>query len=1237
MPISSSSARRAEPAPRPLAEFHPAVRQWFERHFAAPTPAQVEAWPAIREGLSTLVAAPTGSGKTLTAFLAAIDALVVEGLAAGGELADATQVVYVSPLKALSNDIRINLEQPLAGIREELARLGLPDVDIRSAVRTGDTPQVERGAMRKRPPHILVTTPESLYILLGSESGRQMLAGVRSVIVDEIHALAGSKRGSHLALSLERLQALCPRPLLRIGLSATQKPIEKVARFLVGASGNPRDPACRIVDIGYTRPRDLGIEVPPVALEAVMSNDTWELVYDRLAHLAGEHRTTLVFVNTRRMAERVTRFLAERLGSRQVAAHHGSLAKELRLDAEQRLKAGQLKVLVATASLELGIDIGDVELVCQLSSPRSIAAFLQRVGRSGHSVGGTPKGRLFPTSRDDLVECAALLDSVRRGELDSLVLPRQPLDVLAQQIVAEVACQEWREDDLYRLVIRAEPYAGLERERFDEVLRMLAEGYHSRLGVRGAYLHRDALNGLLRGRRGARLTALTSGGTIPDTGDYSVLLEPQGLLVGTVNEDFAVESLAGDVFQLGNTSYRIIRIEPGRVRVEDAQGQPPNIPFWLGEAPGRSDELSASVARLRDTLDELLGEGQALPEGRRLEPAIAWLGATLGLDDGAARQIVEYLARARQALGGLPGSRRLVMERFFDESGGMQLIIHSPHGSRLNRAWGLALRKRFCRSFNFELQAAATEDAIILSLSTSHSFPLDEVWRYLHSASAEHLLVQAVLDAPLFGVRWRWNLTTSLGLPRYAGSRKVPPQLLRMKSEDLLASVFPDQVACLENIVGEREVPDHPLVAQTLDDCLHEAMDCEGWLALLRDMESGAVDLLARDLPAPSALAAEILTARPYAYLDDAPLEERRTQAVQNRRWSDPESADDLGALDLEAIEAVRGEAWPEARNADEMHEALNSLGFLTSGEAEANPGWGEWLAQLSEQRRAGRLDCAGSTLWLAAERLPAMRLVHPAAKVPDAFQAPRGYPPPDSAEAATVELTRARLGGFGPRTAGQLAADLGIGLADQQYALAALEREGYVLRGRFSPGATEEEWCERHLLARIHRYTVKRLRREIEPVERADFMRFLFDWQRLAPGTRGRGAESLATVVEQLEGFQAAAAAWESELLAARVADYASHWLDQLCRSGRIVWARLAGRSKAAGGPLRSAPIVLLPRRELGLWSVLQRDAPEPELSPRAARVLEVLREQGASFFDELSQDAHLLRSELENALGEL
>lgn len=992
-----------------LADFHPAVRAWFAGRFAAPTPAQAQAWPAIRAGRSTLVAAPTGSGKTLTAFLAAIDELVEQGLAEGG-LPDACFVVYVSPLKALSNDIRINLDEPLAGIREELQRQGLGDVEIRTAVRTGDTPQGERQAMRKRAPHILVTTPESLYVLLGSASGRAMLASCRSLIVDEIHAIAGSKRGSHLALSLERLESLCGRPLQRIGLSATQKPIEAVARFLGGnpASGEALAPSrdCLIVDVGYSRERDLAIEVPPLPLEAVMSNDAWETVYDRLALLVAEHRTTLVFVNTRRLAERAARHLSERLGNAAVAAHHGSLARELRLDAEQRLKRGELRVLVATASLELGIDIGDVELVCQLGSPRSIAAFLQRVGRSGHSVGGTPKGRLFPQSRDDLIECAALLDCVRRGELDSLVIPRQPLDVLAQQIVAEVASQEWDEDALFALMTRAAPYAQLSRASYEAVLGMLAEGYNGRAGVRAAYLHRDAVNRRLRGRRSARLVALTSGGTIPDAGDYNVLLEPQGMQVGTVHEDFAVESIAGDVFQLGNQSYRILRIEAGRVRVEDAAGQPPSIPFWLGEAPGRSDELSAGVARLRGEIEQKL-----VASDGELQPVIDWLVAEHGLSPAAARQMVEYLARARAALGRLPTRDCLVMERFFDESGGMQLIIHSPLGSRVNRAWGLALRKRFCRSFNFELQAAATEDALVLSLSTSHSFPLDEVWRYLHSNSAEHLLIQALLDAPLFGVRWRWNATCALGLPRAAGGRKVSPQLQRMRSEDLLASVFPDQVACQENLVGEREVPDHPLVAQTLDDCLHEAMDAEAWLALLRRMESGAVELVARDLPAPSALAAEILGARPYAFLDDAPLEERRTQAVQNRRWSDPESADDLGALDAEAIVAVAEEAWPRVRDADEMHEALLALGCVTPEEVAANDSWAGWLAQLAKARRAACLHLEDRpAFWLAAERLPQLLALHPLGSLKPAIVAPAGHDRPWEADGGTGAFAPGRF-----------------------------------------------------------------------------------------------------------------------------------------------------------------------------------------------------------------------------------
>ncbi len=1223
--------------------FHPAVADWFQRTFAAPTGAQALAWPHIEAGRSTLVAAPTGSGKTLTAFLCAIDALVRDALAHDGALPDETLVVYVSPLKALSNDIHVNLDAPLAGIGESLARLGLPVPEIRTAVRTGDTTQAERAALRKRAPHILVTTPESLYVLLSSTSGRRMLSTVRSVIVDEIHALANSKRGSHLALSLERLDALTGRTLPRIGLSATQKPIDAVARFLVGGhDGAPRD--CAIVDTGHVRERDLALELPRVPLEPVMATDVWEQVYDRIAELASAHRTTLVFVNTRRTAERTARHLAERLGRDAIAAHHGSLAKEHRFDAEQRLKRGELKVLVATASLELGIDIGDVDLVCQIGSPRGIAPFLQRVGRSGHHVGGIPKGRLFPLSRDELVECAALLDSVRRGELDTLRIPEAPLDVLAQQIVAEVACAEWNEDALYRSFTRAAPYARLPRERFDDVVRMLAEGFSSRRGVRAAYLHRDIVGGTVRGRRNAMMTATTSGGTIPDTADYAVLLEPQGIQVGTVNEDFAVESIAGDVFQLGNQSYKIIRIETGRVRVEDARGQPPTIPFWFGEAPARSDELSVAVSRLRARVDTLLAQGDAMTAANaaepasRLAPALRWLVDELQLPPEAATQIVDYLARSRTALGALPTQDTLVMERFFDEAGGTQLVIHSPFGSRINRAWGLALRKRFCRTFNFELQAAATDDAIILSLSQAHSFALDEVWRYLRAASAEHVLIQALLDAPLFGARWRWNATTSLALPRFTGGRKTAPQLQRMKSEDLLATVFPDQAACLENIVGERDIPNHPLVAQTLDDCLHDAMDTDGWLALLRRIEGGAVELVARDLPAPSPLAAEILNAKPYAFLDDAPLEERRTQAVLARRWSDPESTDDLGALDADAIAAVRDEAWPLVRDTDEMHEALATLACIAEDEANAREGWPAWLAELAERRRATRLTIAkGKRLWVPVERLVCVSALHPDARRTPALKVPAACAAPWEADAALVDVIRARLTGFGPLTIDAIARPLGVPAERVAIALAALEREGYVMRGRFTPGATDDEWCERHLLARIHRYTVKRLRREIEPVERADFMRFLFHWQHLTPDTRGAGRDALAAAVEQLEGFEAAAGAWEDALLPARLTDYSADGLDDLCRSGKLVWTRIGTPARASATPVKTTPIVLLPRRHLSAWQALRDPAAQPALSARAAQVRDALATHGAMFFDALLDELRMLPVELEQALGEL
>ncbi|MFL6832876.1 MAG: DEAD/DEAH box helicase, partial [Xanthobacteraceae bacterium] len=822
--------------------FHPAVAAWFDRSFAAPTGAQAQAWPAFQAGRHVLIAAPTGSGKTLAAFLAAIDGLVRQGL--DGGLKDETQIVYVSPLKALSNDIQRNLEAPLAGIRESLKAQGLPEVDIRTWVRTGDTPPSERDRMRRRPPHIVVTTPESLYILLGSDSGRSMLATTRTVIVDEIHALAANKRGTHLALSLERLAALCGDRLLRVGLSATQKPIEAVARFLVGAD-KTTGVECAIIDTGHRRARDLALELPDSPLEAVMSAEVWEQVYQRLAELVEAHRTTLIFVNTRRLVERVTRQLSERLGADRVTAHHGSLAKEQRLDAEQRLKHGKLKALVATASLELGIDIGEVDLVCQLGSPRSIATFLQRVGRSGHAIDGTPKGRLFPLSRDELVECTALLDSVRRGELDLLAIPQQTLDVLAQQIVAEVATREWNETELYALVRRAWPYRALPREDFAAVVRMLAEGFSTRRGRRGALIHYDGVNHVLRGRRGARLTALTSGGTIPDNADYQVLLEPENHFIGTVNEDFAVESLAGDIFQLGNKSYRIIRVERGVVRVEDAHGMAPTIPFWLGEAPGRSDELSAAVSRLRAEIAARLSGGESA------ERILRWLVDEIGISQPAGEQLLEYLASGHAALSCLPTQDTIVFERFFDEVGGMQLVIHSPYGSRINRAWGLALRKRFCRKFNFELQAAATEDNIVLSLTTAHSFELAEVARYLNSATIKPLLIQALLDAPMFVTRWRWVIGVALALPRFRGGKKVAPQLARMGAEDLIGAVFPDQIACAENLPGEREIPDHPLVRKSIAECLNEAMDLAGLERVLKRIESGDIHIVARDRTEP--------------------------------------------------------------------------------------------------------------------------------------------------------------------------------------------------------------------------------------------------------------------------------------------------------------------------------------------------------------------------------------------------
>lgn len=1245
-----------------LERFHPAVSRWFGERYGAPTAPQAAAWPHIKDGRHTLVAAPTGSGKTLCAFLSAIDDLMRASLE--GQLGDELRVLYVSPLKALSADIDKNLQEPLSGIRRALAETaGDGGVEIRTAVRTGDTAAKDRAAVTKRPPHIFVTTPESLYILLTSEGGRRMLRTVRTVIVDEIHALVRDKRGAHLALSLERLEALVEGPLQRIGLSATQKPIEEVARFLVGArrveqaaDGTLR-PDCVIVDEGHRRAMDLDLCLPGSPLEAVMPAEAMDEVYDQIAALVQQHKTTLIFSNTRRLAERAARFLAERLGKEAVTSHHGSLAREQRLDAEQRLKRGELRALVATASLELGIDVGDVDLVCQLGSPGSIATWLQRVGRSGHFVGGTPKGRLFPLSRDDLVECAALLDAARRGELDRVVSPHAPLDILAQQIVASLVPEEYGEEELFELVRGAWPYRDLDRKSFDDVVRMLAEGFSTSRGRRGAYVHHDAIGKRLRARRAARLAAITSGGAIPDNFDYDVILEPTETRVGSVHEDFAIESMQGDIFQLGNTSYQIAKIEPGRLRVLDARGKPPTIPFWIGEAPSRTDELSWAVSRLRAVVDEHIDADQ----GR------AYLQGEVGLSRAAAEQIADYLTSTRRALGVMPTQSTLVAERFFDETGGMHVVLHAPFGTRVNRAFGLALRKRFCRSFNVELQAAAGDDALVLSLGPMHSFPLETLFRFLQSATVRDVLVQALLDAPLFQTRWRWNATRALAVLRFRGGKKVPPRFQRMDSDDLLALCFPDQVACLENIAGDREIPDHPLVRQTIDDSLNEAMDIVALERLLADVEAGRVACLARDVTEPSPLAHEILSAKPYAFLDDAPLEERRTQAVMMRRWLDPESASDIGALDPAAIQQVIDEARPEPRDADELHDALVIHGCLTEAEARGTarttPGAAErpeaavdlaaLLGTLQAARRAARWKTGGGVLWVPAERVAQWRAVHESAICEPELSLPdRQRGETWTREAALVELVRGRMELVGPATAQEIALALGVDVGDVEVALTTLEAEGFVLRGRFRPlevrqravaegpraPGDPEEFCERRLLARIHRATLGRLRREIEPVSVADFLRFLFRWQGLEPLHRREGQEGLHAALEQLAGFEAAAGAWEADLLPARMTLYEGQWLDALCLSGRVTWARrsVPGNGSARrGGPVRTTPIALMPRSQAHLWLPPSHDA--AELSAGAQRVHDLLLRRGACFFDDLVRGAGLLKTQTEQALGEL
>ena len=1263
----------SRPGADALAWAHPIVRDWFLGRFGSPTEPQAAGWPEILANRDALISAPTGSGKTLAAFLACIDRLVRR--AADNDLPDRTSVLYVSPLKALGNDIQRNLDGPLAEILALAHERGITLPTIRTAVRSGDTLMPARQAMMRKPPHILVTTPESLYILLTSGGGRTLLSHVETVIVDEIHAVADDKRGAHLALSLERLDALVGRPVPRIGLSATVTPIDTMARFLVGHGR----PAPHLALIDRRRQFDLAVEVPLSEMGPIATHELWGEIYDRIAALVREHRSTIVFTNTRRVAERVAHHLGERLGEDVVAAHHGSLARTTRLAAEQKLKAGELRVVVATASLELGIDVGSIDLVCHIGSTRSIAVAVQRIGRAGHWRGAVPKARFFPTTRDDLVECAALVLAARRGELDRIIVPDAPLDILAQQIVAACAAEDWQEDDLFALVRRAYPYRDLPRDDFDDVVEMLSEGIAARRGRYGAHLHRDRVNGRLKGRRGARLTAITGGGAIPDTALYSVVAQPEGRVVGTVDEDFAVESLAGDVFLLGNASWRILRVGSGRVLVDDARGATPTVPFWRGEAPARTAEFSAVVAELRETVDRLAPDARPDDAAHRqpaAAAAVAWLQESCGLDSSGAEQIVDYIVAGRTVLGAVPTQTCVIAERLFDEGGGMQLVIHAPFGGRINRAWGLALRKRFCRSFNFELQAAATEDGINIALAEQHSFPLADVFRFLSPATVREVLEQAVIPAPIFGTRWRWDASRSLALTRFRGGKKVPLPIQRMQADDLLASVFPDAAACQENIEGDIVLPNHPLIREVMKDVLTEAMDLDGLIDVLTGIGDGRIQCIAVDTPVPSQFSHQILNANPYAYLDDAPLEERRARAVQLRRVLPDAVLSEVGALDAEAIEQVVADAWPDVRDADELHDALLTLIAIPAQDA---AGWSGLAEVLAGERRAALASADGRAWWVAAERVKSFCAIVPGAIGLDAL--PDVSTAPASEMDARVTMIQGWMQHVGPVTANQLAARIGLQPDAVHEALLRLEAAGSVLRGTFRStsdfelppsreasadrhslgdgGRTSDfslQWCDRRLLARIHQLTLGRLRREIEPIPPATFMRWLCEWQHVAPGTQVRGERGTLEVLRQLQGFEAPANAWEPWLLSRRIAGYDPAVLDQLCLTGAVGWGRLSphpatlvsvsedaageGRARRRVVPTSVAPITFFVREDAD-WMAGRTSgskAPQlPGLSRQAETVREHLHQAGASFFTDLVRGTRLLKAEVETALWEL
>lgn len=1272
-----------------LQNFHPAVQKWFADSLGQPTPIQAQAWRALATRQHAVISAPTGEGKTLAAFLAVIDALVKQRirrqqnghLEVPAENTRATRVLYVSPLKALSNDIEKNLQLPLAGIQRELKAAGIETDDIHAMVRTGDTSPAERAKLVRLRPEIVVTTPESLYLMLTSVSGRQMLETVETVIVDEIHALAGSRRGSHLLLSLARLESLCAARrerdglanagdfLQRIAVSATVKPIEAVARFLVGDQ-----PVALCRD---TRPRqfDIRMLLPSQPLTAVMSGEMWQEIYLELAKEIQKHRTTLIFVNNRRLCERLARHLTELLEGESVSAHHGlppegvpaganpgvsahhgSLSHAQRLRGETLLKEGKLKVMVATSSLELGLDIGTIDLVVQISSPRSIHAFIQRAGRSEHHKNGTSRALLVPLTRDDLSECVALVRALRQGALESLELATPALDILAQQIVAEVAMRDIGADELFALVVREAQWQNLARSDFDAVLEMLNDGYSLRFGRRSRYIFYDKTDRVLRARPGARITAALNGGAIPENFEYEVIDESSsgplshvagapenrahgGAFVGTVHEDFAIESSQGDVFQLGNRLWQIRQISGNRVSVVHAPDKHPTIPFWIVDVPGRTDALSDALSAMHELFNGLGDPNKFVRQ----------ISAETGLPSAVIGQLADYYRETQASLGLLPTKSTVVLERFFDEVKNCHIVLHSVFGAQVNRAWGLALRKRFCRQFNFELQAAANDNAIVLSLSHTHSFHLPEVFSYLKSVTAEQVLIQALLDAPMFEVRWRWNASRALAILRRSTRGKLPAQWQKSGAQDLVALLFPDQIACAENLSGPRAIPDHPLVKQTVSDCLHEAMDAKGFVQVLQRIESGDIRTIYADSATPSPLAHEIINARPYAFLDDAPLEERRTRAVYTgvpgarlprtaslgrpvRTDTEARQGDEISD---DTIAAVKAETLYPARNENELYDLITQFALVPEAEVAELGGDADLHAlvsrgkvfrfpsppaplhdvergantDLSDSKEAqhsppspfnGEGGRGGEAYFISADRAELIEAVYPQIDSEDKVAAQRCISGIETILLAHLEL-------LGPLTAESLAARLTLPITRVTLAISGLEAQGsaFVLHRN---GLTL--YVERTFYQRLQHYGRRRsVQKRLSPLE---YLAFLAEWQHVSEPLSG--PESLAKILRQLQGAELSLDEWNSALRL-RITDYNERMLEDQLLSGEFFWWRAPG---AAGKSITRKTRYMLLSRDL--WHELgPLSNTGAELSVDARRVRDYLERNGASFVHDI------------------